>query len=367
MEMILQITDLSRGGAGVAREETGRVVFVPFTAPGDRVRVRLLEVDRRYAQAELLEILESSSVRQTAPCSVFGRCGGCQWQHIPYSVQWETKTKGVLHALDRMKVPLLNSVAELLPAEKVWNYRNRIQLRGFNDEIGFYAAQSNTRVPIKKCWIAREELNQAIPQAIEKGKSLTQPYKVELEVLPNGDVKDYWNQGHSAGGFRQVHDEQNTKLRSWVSSNISSKGWVLDLFGGDGNLGGPISLAVEGVDCVDFSAPEGTTHVDFPRLKFHRGSVLKWLRRSQNASEKKLYEAAIFDPPREGLGDDLKIIAEAIEKFGVREVIAVGCDPDSWARDLSAWTRRGWRVDKIGILDLFPQTPHVESLARLIL
>src|SRR4051812_16815630 len=96
-EVVVRITDLSRGGAGVSRDESGRVVFVPYSAPGDLVRVRIVETDKRYSQGEILEILEPSSDRQTPPCPAFGKCGGCQWQHLPYSLQWDTKANGILH------------------------------------------------------------------------------------------------------------------------------------------------------------------------------------------------------------------------------------------------------------------------------
>src|SRR5580704_6655799 len=100
MEILeLEITDLARAGAGVARDPSGRVVFVPLTAPGDRVRAQVVDADKRYAQAILLEVLKPSPLRAQAPCTVFGRCGGCQWQHISYELQWKTKRGGVLHAL----------------------------------------------------------------------------------------------------------------------------------------------------------------------------------------------------------------------------------------------------------------------------
>src|SRR5690349_20214142 len=120
IELIIQ--DLARGGAGVARDASGRVIFVPYSAPGDRVRVRITESKKNYAQAELIELLEPSSLRQQPPCPVFGRCGGCQWQHLPYSLQWETKVKGVLHALGRVQVEPPARLEELA-AERIWEYR----------------------------------------------------------------------------------------------------------------------------------------------------------------------------------------------------------------------------------------------------
>jgi 23S rRNA (uracil1939-C5)-methyltransferase len=374
-EVIVKITDLSRGGAGVARDETGRVVFVPFTAPGDTVRVRLLgggpsgaNGKKRYAQGELLEILDPSKDRQTPPCPVFGRCGGCQWQHIPYSVQWQTKSGGVLHALERMKIAPPDQ-PDLMPAEEIWNYRNRIQLRGEGDEIGFFAARSHERVPIQECFVARPEINRAIQGARDEGRSLPKPYKVEIEVLSDGSIRKIWNSQHAAGGFRQIHDQQNEKLKSWVADRIRAGSRVLDLYGGSGNLGAPVSLKAEIVECVDVTAPEGTTLASYPNLRFHKSPVTKWLRKHLEAVSRlgsaERFSTAILDPPREGLDEDFDKIASALEALGVREIIAVGCDPDSWARDVSGFLKRGWKLGRVGVLDLFPQTPHVESLALL--
>jgi 23S rRNA (uracil1939-C5)-methyltransferase len=356
----LQITDLSRGGSGVAREPNGRVVFVPFTAPGDRVRVRITEAETRYAQGELVEILEPSAVRQTPKCAVFGRCGGCQWQHLPYELQWKTKAGGVAHALTRVAVqaPRL----EELPADQIWEYRNRVQLRGERDSLGFYAPKSNRIVPIDRCEIARPEINSSLVATREEARKFNRPYKVEIEALENGQVRKAWNRGHAAWGFRQVHDGQNLKLREWVRSSITPGLPLLDLFGGSGNLSLSLIETQPQIDCVDLGVPRERPQELPESFQFHRSSVVEWL--ENRASDGKSW-SAILDPPREGLAENFGRIASSFEKLGVRELVAVGCDVDAWARDLSRWTKKGWRIQKIAVLDLFPQTPHVESLALL--
>lgn len=378
----LAIQDLARGGAGVARDESGRVVFVPFTAPGDEVRARIIETKKNYAQAELVEIIKPSPHRQTPPCPVFGRCGGCQWQHLPYELQWKTKFQGALHALARVGIekPSREGWVEELPAERIWEYRNRVQLRGLGDELGFFAAGTNQRVPVDRCPIARPEINAAWGETREEGRRFDQPYKVEVEVLPDGTIRRSWNSRHGAQGFRQVHDEQNEKLKRWVASALTPGREVLDLFGGAGNLSlglaqGP-ALAV-GVHCVDLGAPTGDVARELAAgwggapggFAFHREPVVRWLVKKASNAQRRAQPAAplsvILDPPREGLGADFTAIASALEALGAREIVAVGCDPDAWARDLSRFAKRGWKLERAAILDLFPQTPHVESIARL--
>lgn len=372
-ELELIVTDLSRGGAGVARDSQGRVVFIPFTAPGDRVKVQILEEDRRYAQGKLLEVLEASPHRISPRCPAFTQCGGCQWQHLPYSLQWSTKISGVAQALKRVQVTLPDQV-EYLPANQIWEYRNRIQLRGRTQEgkveLGFFRPGTQELVPVNRCDIARKEINENWEMTREQGQKLSRPFKVEVEVLENGRVRETWNARHASAGFRQVHDEQNERLRNWILQALGPSDILYDLFGGKGNLSLPFADQVKEIHCVDFSSPKKTPPGTPSSMHFHSSDVLTWAisyaKQQRSISEDQTVKA-ILDPPREGLGGDFKDIAVSLESLGVKELVAVGCDPDSWARDLSRWLKRGWILKRIMLIDLFPQTSHVESIAVLAL
>ena len=384
----LEITDLARGGAGVGRFEN-QVVFVSFTAPGDRVEAEVMKVSKSYVNAELRKILVPSPQRVEPKCAVFGRCGGCEWQHLPYSLQWQTKTRGVKEALKRalkfagQDPALVESLPfDELPADVIWNYRNRIQLRGLRNEIGYFTRASNDLIAIDECPIARRELNETLSETRAEGAALKTPYKVEVEVLENRDVRKSWNEKHAAQGFRQVHDEQNQKLRQWVGRAIQNRNaTILDLYGGAGNLA---TAALEfapnpaEIHCVDSHAGDPKHHVkpgkpgnpensrNLEKIWFHRLPVARWIQKALLTRDLMANSlTVIVDPPREGLGQDLENIADAAEKWGATEWIAVGCDADSWAKDVTQMIARGWKLDKIGALDFFPQTAHVEALARL--
>ncbi|NDD90867.1 class I SAM-dependent RNA methyltransferase, partial [bacterium] len=255
LELELTIGDVSRSGPGVARDPDGRVVFVPGTAPGDRVRVKLTHFQKRFVEGELVELLEPSPERVQPRCPVFGRCGGCQWQHLSYERQWKTKVLGALHALARVG---LKEVSELpreeFPAQHPWNYRNRIQLRGGPFGLGFYARGSHEVVPIDRCEIAREELNHSLDRFRKEAVSRPGPSKLELEVRESGDLAFAWNAPHAAQGFRQVNDAQNAELQGWVSQRLKGGATLLDLYGGSGNLSLPVASRFERVYCVDFGA-----------------------------------------------------------------------------------------------------------------
>ncbi len=371
----IEIHDLARAGSGVGRTPDGRVIFIPLTAPGDLVRARITHSEKRHAQAELIEVLRPSPLRQKPPCPVFGRCGGCQWQHLPYELQWKTKSQGVLQALKRVNVTAPS--LEELPAEQIWEYRNRIQLHGKGDALGFFAPSSRTLIPIERCEIARPELNSAFGKTREEAAKRNREqreypeypeYKVELEIFENGELRKNWNQAHAALGFRQIHDAQNQKLRAWVAGVLAKSakdtGAVLDLFGGNGNLSLAIALqnAQRLIHCIDSSAPLERSENTPKNLHFHRKPVARWL--AQN-KEKVSATTAIIDPPREGLDLSHDKIATALEQVGVRAIAAIGCDLDSWARDISKWVKRGWTLERVGALDFFPQTTHIESLGWL--
>ena len=370
----LKISDLSRSGSGVGRDEVGRAVFVPFTAPGDVVRVRLLKQKRQFAEATVLEIIDASPLRITPRCDVFSQCGGCQWQHIPYELQWQTKLNGVRESLRLAKIEV-PPVWEEFPAQQIWGYRNRIQLRGKAGALGFFARQSNTLVPIQRCEIAQPALNQALAAKRQEALQFNKPYKLELSLTQDGAVQSSWNQVHAADGFRQVNDEQNAKLQAWIVAVVDTLGrkHLYDLYGGSGNLSLPLVNRMQEIHCIDLSIniPE-TERQQLPDyFHFHPAKVLPWLQQSvkekQRPSVKPDHQPwlAICDPPRAGLGNEAREVMGALEHLNVDSVIFVGCKADSWSRDLAQFIAQGWALRQVAVFDFFPQTAHVESVALL--
>jgi tRNA/tmRNA/rRNA uracil-C5-methylase (TrmA/RlmC/RlmD family) len=362
------VDDLSRAGNGVAKDDSGRVVFIPFTAPGDLVKARIVSQKSKFAQAELLEVLEPSAQRRPPHCPVFGRCGGCDWQHIDYVLQWQTKLHGVKEALSRVKVPLPRSWQEY-PAEQTWSYRNRIQLHGHNEVVGFYARSSHTIVPIERCAIARDELNAYIEKIREQGRLRSKPFRVELELSVGGGVRSTWDDTIAASDFQQVNSEQNHNLQQWVMENISKHRPVLDLYGGSANLSTRLAPDSPHIYCVDLVVPENTSAQWPENITFHKSDVFTWVvekaRQWQKNTSPAEARSAIIDPPRGGMPEQLPEFIDSLERLNVTELIAVGCKTDTWARDVAGFVQRGWCAVKVAVFDFFPQTAHVESAALL--
>lgn len=364
MELEIEIYDLSRSGPGVGKDPEGRIVFVPFTTPGDIVRVAITGEEKRYLEGEVISFVKKSPNRVEPKCSAFSICGGCDWQHVPYAQQWSTKLKGLSHSLLRVGAITDSIPWEELPADQIWGYRNRIQIRGRSGEVGFHQRQKREFAPIELCWIARDELNAELPLIREKGKALAYPYKVELEVFPDGSVSSSWNSGHATHGFRQIHDEQNAKLVNWVAGSLRGAGVLLDLFGGTGNLSLGIADRFEKVICVDLARDKSGS--SYPaNFELVRSPVHLWL--SKNAASLAAAHSAIsvvLDPPRMGFGPEFTEIIRGLEVLKAQEILLIGCDPDSWARNVQGLQKKGYALESLGALDFFPQTKHIEALAR---
>ncbi|MEJ2180203.1 MAG: TRAM domain-containing protein, partial [Gammaproteobacteria bacterium] len=366
----LTIRDVSMGGAGVAKQDKGRTVFVPYTMAGDIVKARITELKKKFANAALLDIIEASPDRLTPKCQLFAQCGGCQWQHIPYAKQWQIKLAGIHQALKSSQIKL-NVPIEEHPADQIWNYRNRIQLRGYKDTLGYYAPRSHDIVDLNQCEIASPQINAALANVRAEGKQFNKPYKVEVEVLANGEIRTIWNDRHAAAGFRQVNDEQNQQLKRWIKETLVAQQPVFDLFGGSANLSWALTEQNRQVHCIDISTPTRRPEHCPSTLEFYQSDVLPWLKqRITDIKFKRLTESdspcsAIIDPPRGGLGDTFDDIVERLEILNVNEVVAVGCKTDTWARDIARFIARGWELRKVAAFDFFPHTIHLESTAYL--
>jgi 23S rRNA (uracil1939-C5)-methyltransferase len=363
--MKVRISDLSRGGSGVARLESGEVIFVPFTAPGDEVEVEVTDRKKNYSEGKLLRILEPSPRRVEPPCPHFMRCGGCSWQHLPYALQFDTKKKGLLHALTRKGIPIENIPVDELPASSPYFYRNRIQLHGNADsrQLGFFRPGTREIVDLESCLIAEKRINQSLPSLREQGfREFRGEFKLEIDLSGEGEVRTAWNRRHAAFGFRQVNDEQNRNLQNWIASHIQDADLLYDLYGGNGNLSLPLISRFGEIHCVD--AHNGRSEEPLPP-HFHkvRQDMARWSSAPLDERQAGRSASVILDPPREGIAEALSPLIQKISRLSLRSVILVGCDVDAFTRDVHRMTQKGFRLERLGALDLFPQTPHIESLA----
>src|SRR5688572_23402250 len=183
-DLDVSIESLAYGGSAIARHE-GKALFVPGSAPGERVRVRITADHGSWAEAEIVEILEKSRSRVDPPCPIVSECGGCPWQHVDYRVQLEAKERAVSEAIRRIAGVADARIEPIVASKDTFGYRNRLSLRFENGRIGFYQAKSNRLVPVPDCLLAAGEVREALP-AVEALLTSMTTRVMRVEIASRG-------------------------------------------------------------------------------------------------------------------------------------------------------------------------------------
>src|SRR5437762_14092543 len=157
----LKIQDVAFGGKGVGRQN-GKAVFVPYTIEGETVSAEIVREKKQFAEADLVDVKESSLDRVTPECPYFARCGGCAYQHISYEHQLAIKWRQVRDALQRIGKLKNVPMRPIIPSPEQYGYRNRITVHAQDGAIGFFRRDSHRLIDIERCPISRDEVNRAL-------------------------------------------------------------------------------------------------------------------------------------------------------------------------------------------------------------
>jgi 23S rRNA (uracil1939-C5)-methyltransferase len=378
----VSIEKLSTGGDGIARHQN-IVVFVPLTAPGDLVKIKITELKKTFARAELISVLSPSPHRITPDCRYYGRCGGCNWQHLKYDFQLSTKELLVREQFQTQ----FGSVAQSMPflpiiqSKNQFGYRNRIQMH-FNEtsqsgltSFGFFEHKSHALVEVDKCLIADEKVSDLISKtrsSIETKRPKNN--RVQLFLNKNGDAQADWGiEDTFYSDFSQVNIDINDQIVTCVVDffKTSKLTKFIDLYSGSGNFSFPLyrsAAKVSGIGVELGSKSLGRAkdraieeNISSKNLKFYCSDVEKWLAR--NPFERDSF--VIVDPPRAGLSTNtaLWLGQQSPSRFAY-----LSCNPSTLARDLKIITdasQNKLRIVHIQPYDMFPQTDHTEVLVFL--
>ena len=410
---VVTIESLTAGGSGLGHLESGMAVFVPRTAPGDRVRLTNVRRHRRHAEAELAELLEAGPGRVEPACAHFtkDRCGGCQWQHVSPQAQAAAKRRLVGDALRRIGHLDLPD-PELIASPRGFGYRTTITLtvrrRGDAPIVGFHDGSAPDRVfPLERCEIARPEL-QALWEAVRgslgclpRGEDVRCKLRVSedgaLHVIVDGGERA-WTDGEPiaaaakrerldptiwwqpTGGaarrvagrpadvanvaFGQVNAEVAELVRTAVVEAVLTDAGpaadrrVLDLYAGSGETAIPIAESGCEVTLVEQDAravrrAQERAMAAGVTVRGVAGRVEDHLAGLLPA------EVVVVNPPRSGLSVE---VAERLFDSPPRRLVYVSCDPATLARDLGRLAVAAGQVRTLRAYDMFPQTSHVETL-----
>ena len=419
MEVTVNIRSISYGGDGVGQvvdgpeDLLGITCFVPFSAIGEKVLVRILENKKRYLKTELIKVIENSEHRVTPDCEYFFSCGGCELQHLEYQEQLRSKKEMLISAMrvGKLSSSAIDAFSEIV-SSKPYAYRRKINLH-VNQEgkIGFFRPKSRSLVVVNQCSIASEKINSAILKCKdlslakkissivieEDSKGVILVFKSHYDLNKNevddlcDDIKNHFDNfiilandkiikavGRQvvelnidprnkllvpAGSFSQVNWDVNLELINFVTKefDLDLGSSVCDLYSGAGNFSIPFASNGYKVNAVESSEKlvqvgrSSSVNLNLnKRIKFIKADVKDYLNQKPS-----FVDLIIADPPRNGLGSLAKKI-----NFS-NKMILISCSLSSFVRDLRNLVEEGWRVKEIKAFDMFPQTSYLEIAVSL--
>ncbi len=381
----ITIESLAFGGDGVGTIEApqsslnGIRCFVPFSAPGDVLSIRIRHRGKRFVRGELLSIEIPSPNRTNPRCPHFGSCGGCQWQHIDYTTQLKSKSEILRQNLARIATIDITP-EEAIASPRVYGYRSRARLRsGENGRLGYHAASSHSVIAIDRCPVLTPDLEKRVIGGIESSTEFPHDTQFLFQETGGNGHQVQWERIGSGGdesiGFRQANEGVNHLLQDEIARFITqSEAKVLDLYCGDGNLSLPLArqgCRIRGFDIATSSikqanrlwreGPADTHQVSYQRLDaieavkaIKRGAIRPF------GTERP--DVILLDPPRSGVGSEGM---QALCTLKAQRILYLSCDPATLSRDLKTATAAGYHLLTVRAADMFPQTYHLESFAVL--
>nr|WP_314876240.1 23S rRNA (uracil(1939)-C(5))-methyltransferase RlmD [uncultured Pseudomonas sp.] len=417
----LDIERLAGDGRGIGFHE-GRTWFVSGALAGEAVEARVLGARGKIVDARLERVLQASPERRPAPCRHYDRCGGCNLQHLPHADQLALKQRMLAEQLQRVAgIQPEQWAAPLSGPEFGYRRRARIAVRwdvkSRQLEVGFRAEASQAIIAIDECPVLVQPLQTILRHLPTVLRSLSKPQALghielfsgsaeavllrHVAPLPDDDLArlqafckeagaQLWLQGEGEpapveagqslgftlqpwqmqlawrpGDFVQVNAQVNTAMieqaLAWLAPQADER--VLDLFCGLGNFALPLArqarevVAVEGVQAMVERAAANARDNNVHNAAFFQADLSQPLAGAEWAAEG--FSAVLLDPPRDGAYE----VVQGIARLKAKRLVYVSCNPATLARDAQVLVAQGYRLTRAGILDMFPQTAHVEAMA----
>jgi len=373
--MQVKIEKMVYGGSGLARTDQG-VLFVPRTAPGDVVEVEVFDRKKDYSSARVTSIIEPSPDRQTPDCPNYETAGCCHWQHIRYDRQLHIKEAVLRETLQRAGRFAWDGPIKVISGPDR-NYRLRATFHVRDRRVGFVRERSNTVVPIQECSSLVPELNAYIPEAnkllasfdtveeirVVSGPAVAATFDGRSTGMENPriHVNDFVFDMHPDAFFQSNRFLLENFMNEVLDQAGPSPKYVLDLFCGSGFFSIPVakrSTELIGVEASRIAVREARLNAELngaENVQFAEREVDAALK---DASVKP--DLVLLNPPRTGCG---KQAAEAIAKMMAPRIVYVSCNPSTFAPEAAAFLKQGYKLERITMIDQFPNTYHIEMVA----
>ena len=376
---------------------------MPYAIPGEIVRINIVEDKPRLARGELVEVLEASPERVTPRCQHFTICGGCHYQQMNYPTQLKAKADILREQLERMGGLRSFPAIEIIAAAEPWNYRNHMQFHLTRDgKLGFQKSHSNQTFAIHECHLPETVINRLWPMvdvepipgleriSLRVGiddeamlileSSDPQPLEFSIEDValsvvqpdPNGSMvlagSDHIvmevSGRHfqvSASSFFQVNTPQAEAMVKYLTDQLSLAEdiTVVDVYAGVGLFSAFLSPRVKRLVGIELSPDAcedyGSNLDEFDNVELYEDAAENVLNQVNFNPD-----IMVMDPPRAGLGGKT---VEGILAQGAPCLVYISCDPATLARDGKQLEAGGYLLVKVTLIDVFPQTYHIESIS----
>lgn len=447
-EYIFDIISQGYEGEGIAKIDNKYPIFIEGALKGEKVKVRIVKVNKNFAYGKLMEVLEASEERVNPPCAIYKRCGGCKLQHASYKAQLDFKWDRVKDCVSKIGKLDPSIVKYPLGMENPWRYRNKVQLPIglINGEvkIGFFAPRSHDIIDMESCliqdeigdkvvkltreWIEKFNIrpynvdgeydekgivrhimirrgfttNEVMVVLVTNGEKL--PHKEEFvdlmvknipgiksviqninlkktNVILGLESKTLWGEDTISdyiGDFRfnisplsffQVNPTQTEVLygKALEYANLTGNEEVFDAYCGTGTITLFLSqkakkvygveIIPQAIDNAWINAKENKVE----NVEFFVGESEVVIPDLINKGVKA--DVVVVDPPRKGC--DKKLL-DAITNINAKKIVYVSCDPSTLGRDLKVLEENGYKTLEVQPVDMFPNTSHIENVAKLI-
>ncbi|WP_415305824.1 23S rRNA (uracil(1939)-C(5))-methyltransferase RlmD [Clostridium perfringens] len=447
-EYIFDIISQGYEGEGIAKIDNKYPIFIEGALKGEKVKVRIVKVNKNFAYGKLMEVLEASEERVNPPCDIYKRCGGCKLQHASYKAQLDFKWDRVKDCVSKIGKLDPSIVKYPLGMEEPWRYRNKVQLPIglINGEvkIGFFAPRSHDIIDMESCliqdeigdkvvkltreWIEKFNIrpynvdgeydekgivrhimirrgfttNEVMVVLVTNGEKL--PHKEEFvdlmvknipgiksviqninskktNVILGLESKTLWGEDTISdyiGDFRfnisplsffQVNPTQTEVLygKALEYANLTGNEEVFDAYCGTGTITLFLSQKakkVYGVEIIPQAIDNAWINAKenkVDNVEFFVGESEVVIPDLINKGVKA--DVVVVDPPRKGC--DKKLL-DAITNIDAKKIVYVSCDPSTLGRDLAILEENGYKTLEVQPVDMFPNTSHVENVAKLI-
>jgi 23S rRNA (uracil1939-C5)-methyltransferase len=378
----LKLESIAAGGDALGRFN-GKPVFVQGGAPDEAALCRITEERSSWARGELLEVVQPSPVRVESACPYYGKCGGCNLQHISYEAQLEAKVNILKEAFTRIGgfSPPQIEVISCPPFE----YRNRMQFhclrqKALGDDspkFGLKGRKSGEIIPVKDCPVAVQGIRQILQNG---GKTITlPPEKDRFTIFSHEDI--LLNEGGAERGKISILGKDlMADAGVFFQSNVCMlEKLILKLQktaeGADRNLPmadlycgvGTFAVFLGDMFAKTILAEENKKAVSIARENL-RGKDIEFFALTDsewkgNLLKKKEFGFVLVDPPRAGLAASA---AQALAQDGHRLLSYVSCEPSALARDAKVLINGGYKPEELTLFDFYPQTAHIETLALFV-